>query len=68
MDHLPRPLTMLIASNPFSHVVWCYQDAIYFGEIRYGASRLIASILTILVLTLGFRAFVKVKPYFVEQF
>jgi hypothetical protein len=29
---------------------------------------LIASILAIVVLTLGFRAFVKVKPYFVEQF
>jgi lipopolysaccharide transport system permease protein len=68
LDHLPRPLIMLIASNPFSHVVWCYQDAIYFGEIRHGASWLIASILAIVVLTLGFRAFVKVKPYFVEQF
>jgi lipopolysaccharide transport system permease protein len=68
LDHLPRPLIILIASNPFSHVVWCYQDAIYFGEVRHGASWLITSGFAILVLTLGFRAFVKVKPYFVEQF
>jgi lipopolysaccharide transport system permease protein len=68
LDHLPRPLIFLIAMNPFSHVVWCYQDAIYFGEVRHAASWLIASSLAILALTFGFRAFVKVKPYFVERF
>jgi lipopolysaccharide transport system permease protein len=68
LDLLPRPLFLLIVSNPFSHVVWCYQDAIYFGEVRHGASWVITSVFAVLALMFGFRAFVKVKPYFVERF
>jgi lipopolysaccharide transport system permease protein len=68
LEHLPKPLIILIEINPFSHVVWCYQDAIYFGEVRHVASWLIASSLSVLTLTFGFRAFVKAKTHFVEQF
>lgn len=54
-----RPLLNL---NPFSHMVWVYQDVLYFGRIEHPYSWAIFSILSALSFILGYRMFKKFKP------
>jgi lipopolysaccharide transport system permease protein len=35
---LPEAARWVIALNPFSHMVWCYQDAVVLGAIEHPAS------------------------------
>ena len=64
LARLPRPLTAALAFNPFSHLVWCYQDAIYFGRFAHPTSWAIFALLSILVFAAGFKVFEKLKHLF----
>lgn len=59
VPHLFRPLLYL---NPFSYIIWCYQDALYFGRFAHPWAWPIAAVLNLLVLNVGLRFFRKVKP------
>ena len=61
---LPGPLRILIYANPFSHLVFCYQDALYFGTIAHPVSWLILALASIVVLVLGYWFFRRLAPYF----
>ena len=50
--------------NPFSYMVWCFQDAIYFGRFEHPSAWIVFPLLSALLLTLGYRAFRKLKPMF----
>jgi len=56
----------LLALNPFSHLVWCYQDALYYGSIVHPFSWLLMLVLSPAVLFLGHRIFRKLKLMFGE--
>ncbi|SLM50325.1 ABC-2 type transporter [Nitrospira japonica] len=56
----------LLSLNPFSHLVWCYQDALYYGRFVHPVSWLLLLLLSPAVLFLGYRVFRKLKLMFGE--
>jgi lipopolysaccharide transport system permease protein len=60
------PLFWLMHFNPFSHVVWCYQDVIYFGRFEHPVSWLIFIALALGAFGAGFGLFRKLRPLFGE--
>jgi lipopolysaccharide transport system permease protein len=56
-----RPLLYL---NPFSYLVWCYQDVLYFGRIDHPYAWIINILFSIFVFIFGYRVFRKLKPMF----
>jgi lipopolysaccharide transport system permease protein len=63
-DWMPRALRPLIYSNPFSYVVWVYQDVLFFGEFRHPYAWVVMLVLALLSLGLGYRVFERLKPYY----
>ena len=61
---LPAPLQWLVYLNPFSHLVWCYQDVLYFGSIAHPWSWAIASAVSVAAFWGGSRFFALLKPLF----
>jgi len=57
----------LLPLNPFSHLVWCYQDALYFGQFVHPVSWLLLFVLSPAALFLGHRIFRKLKLVFGEM-
>ncbi|HEU4686227.1 MAG TPA: ABC transporter permease [Nitrospira sp.] len=56
----------LFALNPFSHLVWCYQDALYYGHVEHPLSWLVLTSSTPVILYLGYRIFRKLRVMFGE--
>lgn len=59
-----RPLSYVLSINPFSHMVWCYQDAIYFGRIEHPWSWLVFPVLSLYVWYVGSKLFAKLRHTF----
>ena len=66
ISKLPPTFAMLLSLNPFSHFVWCYQDALYYGQFEHPLSWLIVIVLSPIVLYAGYRIFRKLKTMFGE--
>lgn len=58
---LVRPILYV---NPFSHLIWCYQDLLYFGRLEHGWSWLVVSVLALVTLATGFWFFQRCKGMF----
>ena len=56
-----RPLLYL---NPFSYLVWCYQDVCYFGRIEHPWAWLVATVLSVTWFLAGWLVFTRLKPMF----
>jgi len=54
---LPLPLRWVIDLNPFSHMAWCYHDAIVLGEFAHPWSWLVFPASALLALALGAMVF-----------
>ena len=63
-DQVPRIFRPLLYCNPFSHVIWCYQDVLYFGRFEHGWSWVIVFALAIITFLGGYRTFRKLKTMF----
>jgi lipopolysaccharide transport system permease protein len=50
--------------NPFSHMVWCFQDIVYFGRIAHPYAWIVFPLLSLVVFYVGFRVFRKLRPMF----
>jgi lipopolysaccharide transport system permease protein len=50
--------------NPFSYVIWCYQDALYFGRFDHPWAWGVFAVESIALLMLGYRVFRRLKPFF----
>lgn len=59
VPELFRPLLYL---NPFSYIIWCYQDALYFGRFEHPWAWLVTICINAIVFWLGYRVFRKLKP------
>lgn len=60
----PPAFATLLAFNPFSHMVWCYQDAIVFGAIDHPMSWALFPVFCVASFVLGFYTFRTLKPIF----
>jgi lipopolysaccharide transport system permease protein len=63
-DQMPAQIEPLLAFNPFSHMVWCYQDACYFGGFEHLRSWFIFPIGAVLTFLLGYSLFRKLQAHF----
>jgi lipopolysaccharide transport system permease protein len=63
-DQVPRIFRPLLYCNPFSHVIWCYQDVLYFGRFEHWWSWVIVFALAIITFLGGYRTFRKLKTMF----
>ena len=62
IDALPRAAAWLIAANPFSHMVWCFHDAVVHQRFAHPWSWLIFPLFALAVLAAGARLFTRLKP------
>ncbi len=60
-DMVPDMFRPLIYLNPFSYMVWCYQDVIYFGYIAHPVAWIIFPAMSVITFVLGYRVFRKLK-------
>lgn len=61
---VPAPLRFLISLNPYSYLVWCYQDIIYHGRITSISSWIVLSCFSIVMLILGSYVFSRLRHHF----
>lgn len=62
-DMIPGPLRIILAINPFSHLIWCYQDVLYFNAISHPWSWLIVALFATAALAFGSYAFSRLRHY-----
>jgi len=58
---LPAPAQWLIALNPFSHMAWCYHDAVVLGEFAHPVSWLAFPAFAIAALAAGAAVFDRLR-------
>jgi lipopolysaccharide transport system permease protein len=59
---VPAVLQPLLYLNPFSYLVWCFQDALYFGRFEHPAAWVVTVIGSVATFVIGYRVFRKLKP------
>jgi lipopolysaccharide transport system permease protein len=59
---VPELFRPLIYLNPFSYIIWCYQDTLYFGRFEHPWAWLVTIIINTIFFWLGYRVFRKLKP------
>ena len=63
-EMLPRPIELALYANPFSYMVWCFQDALYYGRIMHPAAWIVFPALSLFAFYTGYRVFRKLRPMF----
>jgi lipopolysaccharide transport system permease protein len=58
VPELFRPILYL---NPFSYLIWCYQDVLYFGRFEHWWTWIVAPMLALGFFGVGYRFFRRVK-------
>lgn len=61
-DWVPAKVRPILYLNPFSYVVWVYQDTLFFGEIRHGFAWAVFALLSVGAFLAGLVVFRRVKP------
>jgi len=61
VPQLFRPVLYL---NPFSYLIWMYQDILYFGRIEHPGSWVASGVGGLLIFAFGYRVFRRLKPIF----
>lgn len=61
---VPYPFNELIKFNPFSYVIWPYQDVLFFGRFEHPWAWGVLAIMSALSLIIGYRVFKWLKVYF----
>src|SRR6185369_3689045 len=54
---VPPLFRPLLYFNPFSYIVWCYQDVLYFGLIEHPLAWLVFLLLSVVSFVVGHRLF-----------
>jgi len=61
---VPDLFKPLLYLNPFSYLVWCYQDALYFGRIAHPWAWVVVALGSPVTFAVGYRVFRRLKPGF----
>lgn len=61
---VPAIFKPVLYINPFSYLIWCYQDALYFGRIEHPWAWVVVITGTVVTFMFGFRLFRRLKPFF----
>ena len=60
---VPEALRFVLAVNPFSHLIWCYQDLIYFQSIAHPASWGVVAFISCAAMLLGSYVFIRLRSH-----
>ena len=63
-EMVPQLFRPLLYLNPFSYLIWCYQDACYFGRFEHPWAWLVLALMTLLSVYAGYGLFRRLKPTF----
>ena len=63
-DWVPGAFKPLLYLNPFSYLIWVYQDTLFYGEFRHPWAWVVLALLSILSLVGGYRFFRRLKPFY----
>jgi len=61
---VPEFFKPFLYSNPFSYMIWCYQDVFYFGRFEHPKAWGVFLIFSITIFGLGYLLFKKLRPMF----
>lgn len=63
-EFVPRLFLPALYLNPFSYLIWCYQDVLYFGRFAHPLAWIVFPILSLGIFIIGYRIFRKLKIMF----
>ena len=58
---VPTALKPILYANPFSYLVWCFQDACYFGRVEHPIAWIVFPLMSVIVFSVGFMSFRRLK-------
>lgn len=58
---VPEAFRGLVWANPFSYLVWSFQDVLYFGRFDHPYAMTVFSVMSFLIFSLGYRMYRRVK-------
>ncbi len=61
---LPHALQWVFVLNPFSYLVWCWQDALFYGGLRHPMAWLVLPLGSAAALLLGWHVFARLRHQF----
>lgn len=61
-EWVPAFFKPVLYLNPFSYLIWCYQDALYFGRFEHPWAWGVTIVLSSTTFAVGYRVFRKLKP------
>ena len=64
---VPKILELIFLANPFSYVVWPYQDMFFFGHIEHPAAWIVFAALSVGTFVLGLTLFHKLSADFGDE-
>lgn len=62
-DWVPAMIRPVLYLNPFSYIVWVYQDTLFFGEFRHPFAWVVFATMSVALFVAGLVVFRRVKPY-----
>ncbi len=63
-DMVPAPLRFILVINPFSSLIWCYQDVLYFGSLSHPGAWVALPAMSVTALAAGSYVFVRLRHHF----
>jgi lipopolysaccharide transport system permease protein len=63
-NQVPGAFNPLLWLNPFTYMVYCYQDVLYFGRFQHIWSWVAFPIWSLFIFAAGYRLFRRVRPHF----
>lgn len=63
-DMVPSALRFVLAMNPFSSLIWCYQDVLYFETIAHPGAWFVLAFFSLGALVAGSFVFVRLRHHF----
>jgi lipopolysaccharide transport system permease protein len=63
-ESVPGAIRPILYLNPLSYMIWCYQDALYFGAFAHPWAWLVFGSGSVFVFVLGYRIFRRLKVMF----
>lgn len=61
---IPKIFRPVLYINPFSYMVWCYQDVLYFGRFEHPWAWVVFLALSLFMFIFGYRVFRRLKDWF----
>ena len=63
-EAIPQAVRPFLYVNPFTYMIFCYQDILYFGRLEHPIAWVVFPLLSLVVFLFGYRLFRKLKTMF----